>query len=404
MAHIGKSELPWDYFVAIITTMRSYFVDVMLRPSSAPKSVCMMQSLAEALGRPIEDRMSLLSVLEETRSFRSTIPCDKIYAVLGMARDGADIVPDYSLESSEIFKAYTVKCLQEGNSLSILYHCVSSTYPDTLNLPSWVADWTRPGEVEPFYIRTLEANAAGSTERQIILSNDGTTLKAKGFVVDTVAVLETKKAIPTSSVMAMDDKKPRHPEHNNVANLEAVREMNMSWIKNAMEMVSGSRDDPRVYNQLWRAFMCNRTRDNELPTQAAAHGFDIFINSMLSGRTPAGEIRERVRVAIESGTDEETANKTAESDHKAVHEFSGGNSRWTYNRRFFKSEAGRFGWAVVGAEPGDCIVILHGGKYPFLMRPSEPPGSFKIIGDCFLQGVMEGEAVGKYGIEEITII
>ena len=65
---------------------------------------------------------------------------------------------------------------------------------------------------------------------------------------------------------------------------------------------------------------------------------------------------------------------------------------WCYNRRFFRSKAGRFGWAADTAMAGDEICIFYGGDAPFCLRP-DGSGRHEIIGDGYLHGFMDGEVM-----------
>lgn len=93
---------------------------------------------------------------------------------------------------------------------------------------------------------------------------------------------------------------------------------------------------------------------------------------------------------------------TCRQDEAAHHTFSGANSKWCHNRRFFRSEAGRFGWAIDGAEPRDMIAVFRGCDYPFTLRPNGD-GSYKIVGDCYLHGIMDGEAMVNESLSEVEI-
>ena len=42
------------------------------------------------------------------------------------------------------------------------------------------------------------------------------------------------------------------------------------------------------------------------------------------------------------------------------------------------------------AQIGDCIVLLAGGGYPFVLRPSG--AHYRFIGPCYVHGIMNGEA------------
>ena len=61
------------------------------------------------------------------------------------------------------------------------------------------------------------------------------------------------------------------------------------------------------------------------------------------------------------------------------------------NRVFFGLQEGFFGWAPRYATASDIIVIFSGAPVPFLLRPTPTPGHFRILGECWVHGLMDGK-------------
>jgi len=59
-------------------------------------------------------------------------------------------------------------------------------------------------------------------------------------------------------------------------------------------------------------------------------------------------------------------------------------------RAFVQTENGRMGLAPLSARLGDEIWNLKGAKIPFILRP-QPDGGFKLIGEAYVHGIMQGE-------------
>ena len=66
------------------------------------------------------------------------------------------------------------------------------------------------------------------------------------------------------------------------------------------------------------------------------------------------------------------------------------------------------------AEAGDLIVVLYGANIPFLLRPIEPlvghhengdhsSERYHLIGECFVEGFMDGEAFRQEECMELVI-
>ena len=62
------------------------------------------------------------------------------------------------------------------------------------------------------------------------------------------------------------------------------------------------------------------------------------------------------------------------------------------NRKLVLTRCGYLSLVHGLAEPGDVIVILDGGDTPFVIRKREE--NWELIGECYVHGVMNGEAYG----------
>ena len=77
-----------------------------------------------------------------------------------------------------------------------------------------------------------------------------------------------------------------------------------------------------------------------------------------------------------------------------------------WNRLFVRSDQRNlFGLGPKGAKVGDLICVLHGCSVPVILRAQRDPQSLKIthheiIGECYIYGYMDGEAISK--IKEVT--
>jgi hypothetical protein len=65
----------------------------------------------------------------------------------------------------------------------------------------------------------------------------------------------------------------------------------------------------------------------------------------------------------------------------------------------------KYGYVGIGSsfvQTGDLIVVLTGATLPFIVRPEGD--KFAFLGECYCDGIMDGEIVGKRDIETITLI
>jgi hypothetical protein len=70
---------------------------------------------------------------------------------------------------------------------------------------------------------------------------------------------------------------------------------------------------------------------------------------------------------------------------------------------FFISWTGFMGLAPNGTLPNDEVVLLFGARVPFAIRKSED-GCWNLLGECYVYGVMFGEAMKGLEMEKVEDI
>jgi hypothetical protein len=75
--------------------------------------------------------------------------------------------------------------------------------------------------------------------------------------------------------------------------------------------------------------------------------------------------------------------------------------QWMQGRQFGLTGLGRIGLLPISAKVGDSVGLFAGCRVPFVLRKSE--GSYRIVGDAYLHGVMNGEGEKSEG-EMLTIV
>jgi hypothetical protein len=65
-------------------------------------------------------------------------------------------------------------------------------------------------------------------------------------------------------------------------------------------------------------------------------------------------------------------------------------------RRLFLSSRGHIGLGPEIIMPGDVCCIISGANVPYIVRPFRP-STYLLIGECYVQDIMHGEAVGQPG-------
>ncbi|KAF4332064.1 heterokaryon incompatibility (het-6OR allele) [Fusarium beomiforme] len=71
-------------------------------------------------------------------------------------------------------------------------------------------------------------------------------------------------------------------------------------------------------------------------------------------------------------------------------------------RRIFLTDQGFLGWAFSSALEGDSVWVVSSCPVPLVLRP-RADGTYQLVGDSYVHGIMKGEAVKDNTWEEITI-
>jgi hypothetical protein len=76
-----------------------------------------------------------------------------------------------------------------------------------------------------------------------------------------------------------------------------------------------------------------------------------------------------------------------------------------YGRRFARTQAGYFALVPAQTQVGDSIAICQGGRTPLVLRALNPTcGTWTLLGDSYVHGIMNGEAFQEGRSTEIWIV
>ena len=304
-----------------------------------------------------EPGQKAMQILNNTRNLRATDPRDKIYGILGFFGDPQSDpenifpAPDYSKTVADLYGDVTRAIIIKTKTLDVLSTCYGfmRTIPD---LPSWAPSWNHTPLA---YFSVTAFNAANDSYVVYEASRDKQFLKLKGKRVDVVNVVP---AIP------------RRLEYND---LECTR--------------------------LWRkwtdfAFSLQSYPTGESIANVLLHTLCWGNNTALERLAP-GEYQK----CFETWLEILQSRNTLETVAKDLYE---DNMAYLYTHRAKIVLPGRLLSTTVNSllalvplstSPDDQIVVLSGGRIPFVLRAMG--NTFKIIGPCYVHGIMDGEAFPK---------
>ena len=67
---------------------------------------------------------------------------------------------------------------------------------------------------------------------------------------------------------------------------------------------------------------------------------------------------------------------------------------WASGRVFCSTQHSRLGFVPKNTKVGDVVCILYGSEVPYILRPRDD-GSYAVIGECYVHGIMHGEVLSE---------
>lgn len=163
--------------------------------------------------------LRFLEMLQHTRSLHCIDPRDRVYALLGLQYDSfyplaaavRRLEPNYSLSIEEVFIQVACMAVQNHELPRLLSQCDRVT-PESLSLPSWVPNWSRPSSTKPMsshldhpHTEFLANLKTGCFTRPLPVTNEmRKTLSVKGRLVDVVTAV-MKRGLDRNTWFSVED-------------------------------------------------------------------------------------------------------------------------------------------------------------------------------------------------------
>lgn len=320
-------------------------------------------------------RCGLRTILR-LRARRCSNPLDKIYGMLALTpkRFGRAVKPNYKLAPSDLYTNATIAWIQLSRNLYIISSVDRITFPNP-DLPSYVPDFnaeiTDPYKQMWFDLRleTLALYNASKNEIEVTTALPSLQLLTKAIFVDTIIETET------------------HPERIDEilfagsASPESVRRRYTTPSKTIWKTLCGG------------VIVHYEAITNEAKFRLVT---DSDCLADWGGRSP---------------THSEQRN-----DDRDIVTFPQTVAIVKLGRRLAITTSGYLGLIPEAAEPGDHVVIMPGGRVPYIIRQLEGAYEhhtsdgvstfterYEFIGDCYIHGIMFGEAWDETKLRPIVL-
>ena len=312
-----------------------------------------IDKLRESVARAFQianssDQPSLMTILRRTKGCKCTDQRDRIYAILNLVKmqERADIRPDYSKSTREVFEEVVLKTIFELGRLSIITACEINT-TKLVDLPSWVPDWTTARLCNPIWNPKACYNSFAHVQHE----GNG-DLKAVGVEAATVKATSATQLDNAST-----------PESKVTAGAVKC----LYALCDTTEYVWGE----NMAEALCRTLCANAFSERYEPPDPNHLDFQLTLETFTKMTESSSEPSKNTLLGSLPYLD--------------------GVYTAMLGRVFFTTEAGFIGLAPKAARKGDQVHILLGCQSPMLLRP-EDTGTFSVVGECYIHGLMDGEA------------
>jgi hypothetical protein len=334
----GVESIPWSRFrnavFYLIAKVRNshHVVDEILKFWDRAK-----------IARVICDERHMYSLgqqIQRTRYCKCADPRDRIYALLSLSRpeEGVKIIVDYRKSADEVYQDVVLQHFKW--SLLMLTDCEMQN--PLSGRPSWVPNWAVRRLTIP-----LPTARAGRNSNPKVKHIGENVLQVIGVMV---AVIKTAECM-------------MFPERKYAEAIAAIQRL----APPGLNLNSDHRID--IY---CRTLICDQFSDYSDPPSTSYLKFE--------------ECLDVLRSLLD------TDRQSPLTDHRR--HFLGSTCTFTQDRAFFWTEDGRMGLGPGLARATDKIMVLPGCLTPMILRPSHNGnGRYRVVGECFIHDLMNGEAL-----------
>ncbi|KAI0534913.1 hypothetical protein GGR58DRAFT_519816 [Xylaria digitata] len=318
---------------------------------------------------------NLLALLDMGRKAKQFDPRDKVYGLLGMMEDKFQVEPDYRLPLSEVYRNFVEHVIKTTGSLSIIYQRASNPLEEPLAATAYLDTWAAGGSLHNYRLPDIPGH-----------------LHCEGFMIDTIDQLACTGTYITD-----------HSAHDTV------------WWPQSQEARSTYKDSAVVRQAFWNSVTLSRSvvkGETAMPYLLNIPYVDgrCTRNSYLNVIDRFQQCNRNLVVAgqpLFSHFPAWSESYYKLPDHTEILNTPSHLVIPIVYRRFMVTEKGCMGTAPRAAELDDSIFILKGCNAPLILRPAEN-GTYSVLGECYVDGVMHGEAMsdlekGRYQTRTIII-
>jgi hypothetical protein len=363
--------------------------------------------------------MQDLSIVRGFRGRQCSDPRDHIYGLSALFKSPTAYPIDYSLSVAEIFCDFTVHSLRSFNDLSILYLCRSMSgridatrreesspaydrhayhkVENDFGLPSWCPSWVESSEEVARMLFTcgLPNRWHASGERGLSLGRTlPLTITLDGCAVSRIPwcsadTVDHDYSSATLIASAIQDIlfRPQHPLPSSGGQKHELAQLLSSVIDSIVYQPDSLHG---LIESECETELTHSTRTLLESCEPAYRLRELLFPVYLASKVPDLYSLAELQIDTRIPTD----------DYETItHMVENTISNSCYGCRLFITDDGMLGTGFSGMMAGDVVCILFGGNVPYILRPTDIEGQYILIGECYVKGLMQGEAL-EMGLRE----
>ena len=333
-------------------------------------------------------RRQISEVLFETMGFLATDPRDQFFGILALieSNSGSADQPSYSDSVQEVYTKVTRRFLRDKESFDLLYLAGITHSRALSDLPSCVPDFSCDIAINPFGLphpgqvlryTAGRATTVGSFESLRFLEK---YLVLQGVIIEEVAAF-TRVRVGANQ------------EHNSEHHAAW-----WDWVIEACELAQTYQRTER----LWRTLIAGLAHPHK---ELAPNHYEQYFGSFK--QVYVDDFRHR-------GMDWKQAQARVSKDEAIDDDIKAAANSYLFalldastGRRFCATRKGKLALVPNGIATGDIICLVLGAPVPLVLREAESAEStrrtFVLVGDCYVDGYMEGEGMVNRKTAEIFV-
>jgi hypothetical protein len=388
-----------------------------------PNSDEVMPNSDEAVRKPGKlFSLSLLALAAYFCSNEAKDDHDRLYGLMGLSTENHGLEPNYSRTVNEVYLDFAQSFIAQHKSLDIIIFASLFIATSESSLPSWVPDWRtrikpfvvplmvsqsshrqdsstfvgnfRPWEYHVYDEKSTQYSASGS--RAAVYGFKGSTLHVQGYVVDAVDGLVGLRDCGFTQSLGQHTRRsdavylPKDILTSVCRSLVVDREDR--YLQYAMP-------EERFYHDF--VHLClHLLFGSQFRVDGDTREFQRWFESSRDLQIHGRRFEDILRDLEHNSTNRSPLNLDEEKQKSFYNRFYDTVTRMSL--RLMTSHNGRIGMVQQRAMKGDLVCVLLGCSVPVLLRRSEHEDRFTLIGECFLEQCMNGEALEHSDVEERT--